>query len=237
MSDFIQSYINLIIKQYYDKPKAKAEIEMIATEYSSIFNFLNQFGKEFDLDFATGDRLDKIGKIVGIPRSIPNILSKVRFAFADDPTGKGFGTLYNDDFGAPFISLFESKYTDLQLDDIDYRFFIRAKIAVNQGSAYLVSDEYLSIQDVIEQLFNGTGYVIDNYDMSLNLYVPYSITDDRLNLIVKLGLLPKPQGVRYNQFKRGGSDSFGFSDQVGSKGFGSIFDPSVGGSLSSWYTI
>ena len=123
----------------------------------------------------------------------------------------------------------------MQLDDFDFRFFIKAKIAVNQGSAYLVSDEYTSIQDVIELLFNGDGYVLDNYDMTLTLYVPYGIPKDRFNLIQKLNLLPKPQGVRYRLFFNGEVDSFGFEDDLGARGFGSLFDEEVGGSFASIY--
>lgn len=234
---FISAYLTLIIKQYYDQPNARAEVEEMIREWGIIYDFFTQFGPAFDVDIATGDRLDKIGKIVGLPRNIPNILPKNRFAFSDDTNGSGFGTLFNDSFGAPFMSLFEEPYTDLQLDDTDYRFFIKAKIAVNQGSGYMVSDEYLSIQDVIELLFNGDGYVLDNYDMTLTLYVPFGIGQDRFNLIKKLNLLPKPQGVRYEKIRTGEVDSFGFDDDVGAKGFGSLFDSSVGGSFASFYTI
>lgn len=235
MSEFVQAYLTLLIKQYYDKPKARAEITAMVSEWENVYTFVNQFGAEFDLDNATGDRLDKIGKIVGIPREIPNTLSKYRFAFEGDSTGAGFGTLFSDNFGAPFLTLFEEPLTAYQLDDFDYRFFIRAKVAVNQASAYMVSDEYVSLQDVIEFIFNGDGYVTDNLDMSLTLYVPYAITDDRFNLIRKLGLLPKPQAVRYSTFIRGEVDSFGFSNDVGASGFGSIFESTVGGSFATLY--
>ena len=235
MSEFLQQYLALLIKQYYDKPNARDEVLAVLSEWENIYDFLVQFGFEFDLDNATGDRLDKIGKIVGISRTVPDVLPKNRFAFQGDTSGAGFGTLFNDSFGAPFLSLFENPFTDLQLDDIDYRFFIRAKIAVNQGSGYIVSDDYLSLQDVIETLFNGTGFVLDNYDMSLTLYVPYAIGQDRLNLIQKLDLLPKPQGVKYATIVRGESDSFGFEDDAGARGFGSLFNPSVGGSFASFY--
>lgn len=232
---YIAEYLLLLIKQYYDKPNARAEIEAMLQEWALIYELYKSFPPAFDVDIATGDRLDKIGKIVGINRSIPNILPKNRFTFEDDPTGAGFGSLFNEAFGAPFISLFEEPLTDLQLDDFDFRFFIKAKIAVNQGSAYLVSDEYTSIQDVIELLFNGDGYVLDNYDMTLTLYVPYGIPKDRFNLIQKLNLLPKPQGVRYRLFFNGEVDSFGFEDDIGARGFGSLFDEEVGGSFASIY--
>lgn len=237
MSDFTDAYRGLLIKQYFDRPNAAAEIETKAASWERVYRFLKAFETEFDLDTATGDRLDKIGKIVVLPRSTPNALPKNRFTFEDDPTGGGFGSLFNDNFGAPFISLFEDPLTDYQLDDVDYRQFLRAKIAVNSGSAYMVSDEYTSLQDAIGVLFGGDGYVLDNYDMTLTLYVPFRIPQATFDLIRRLGLLPKPQAVGYKFIFHGETDSFGFSDDGGASGFGSLFDDSVGGSFSSIYSI
>lgn len=235
MSEFIQAYIGLLIKQYYYQPNARAEIMAATGEWEYIYNFLKEFSPAFDVDTATGDRLDKIGKIVVLPRTIPNALTKERFTFEDDPTGGGFGSLFNAALGAPFALLAEEEKEDLRLDDIDYRFFIKAKIAVNNGSAYLASNDFISIQDVIELLFDGNGYVLDNYDMTLTLYVPYGVSDDRFDLLTKLNLLPKPQGVRYATIFRGEIDSFGFEDDPNAETFGSVFDPSVGGSFASFY--
>lgn len=237
MTDFLKQYLQLLIKQYFEQPNARAEVIARIQSWEKIYNFVVEWRTEFDLDTATGDRLDKIGKIVGLPRNTPNALTKVRFGFDGDPSARGFTTLDTDSFGAPFFTLGEEPFTDFQLDDNDYRLFIRAKIAVNQGSAYLVTDEYLSLQDVIETLFEGAGYVLDNYDMSLTLYVPFSVDQDRLNLIKRLNLLPKPQAVRYDFYINGEVDSFGFDDDVGARGFGSLFDSSVGGSLASLYSI
>ena len=65
MSTFIQEYAKLIVKQYYSKPKARAEIEFKIGEFEKLYNIINTFPDEFDIDLAYGDRLDKIGKIVG----------------------------------------------------------------------------------------------------------------------------------------------------------------------------
>lgn len=67
--EFIDQYALLLIKQYWEKPKAKAEIELLASVWSEIFQFFESWNDEFDLDAATGDRLDIIGKIVGIGRT------------------------------------------------------------------------------------------------------------------------------------------------------------------------
>lgn len=68
MSIFTDEYVKLLIKQYYEKPNAAGEIAAMAANYEKIRDLYSQFPTEFDLDSATGDRLDKIGKIVGLDR-------------------------------------------------------------------------------------------------------------------------------------------------------------------------
>jgi hypothetical protein len=76
--EFIDQYTMLLIKQYWEKPKARAEIELLSGTWSDLFQFFESWNDEFDLDSATGDRLDKIGSIVGIGRTADGI------AFSDD---------------------------------------------------------------------------------------------------------------------------------------------------------
>jgi len=126
---FESEYINLLIKQYWEKPKAYAEIAMKASSWRRSFVWLSSFENAFDLDSATGDRLDIIGRIVGIGRAIPYAVPKIAFGFDENPNSRGFDDLFsplND--RAPFQDLFESESTELVLDDNAYRLFIRAKI-------------------------------------------------------------------------------------------------------------
>lgn len=232
LDEYVKSYVDLLIRQYRSKPNAKAEVELIAQTVGRTAAFISEFSEGFDVDVATHDRLDKIGKIVGISRTIPNAFTPYRFSFSRDSDGGGFGSVFNESIGAPFASIFDAERTDLRLDDEDFRLFIKAKIALNNGAGYMVSDDYISMQDVIETLFNGRGYVIDNYDMTLTLFVPFDVPQDRLELILQLNLLPRSQTVRYSQIVWGESDSFGFASDVGAKGFGSLTDPEQGGSLA-----
>jgi hypothetical protein len=108
----------------------------------------------------------------------------------------------------------------LELTDEEYRFFIKVKIAVNTASAYMVSDSRTSIQDVINTVFAGDAYVVDNKDMSLDLYIPASYDLNQLALILALDLLPKPQGVRYATIVQAiMGETFGFADNPNSQGF------------------
>jgi len=195
---FESDYVNVLIKQYWEKPKANAEIAFKAGVWKKTFEWIDSFTDEFDLDTATDDRLDIIGRIVGINRPVPIIIPKLAFGFSENTNARGFDDKFLTLFGrAPFQDKFSPTKTDLQLDDPTFRLFIRAKIAKNVGGPYLVDDRGLSIQESVNNLFNGAAYVIDRKDMTLAIFVDPSFNVDKLLAIVALDLLPKPQGVSY----------------------------------------
>jgi len=223
--NFESEYINLLIKQYWEKPKAAAEIGMKAGAWRKTFDWIDSFSDEFDLDNATGDRLDIIGRIVGIKRIVPFVVPKIAFGFDENPNARGF----DDKFSpltdrAPFQDKFERAYTDLQLDDTAYRFYPRS-YCKNVGGPYLVDDQGLAIQEVVSTLFAGAAYVVDKKDMTLALYVSPQYNLDNLRAIIKLDLLPKPQGVRYGVvIQAGPCETFGFADNADSLPFADKFD-------------
>lgn len=232
MSSFTDDYVNLLIKQYWEQPQANAEIALQAGTWETIRDVLQSFGDEFDLDLATGDRLDIIGKIVGMPRLIPFVIAKIAFGFNDNPNSRGFDSKFATIADvAPFLSKFEPSHTPLTLDDSDYRSFIKAKIASNTASAFMVSDTRTSIQEVINTVFEGQAYVVDRKNMSLALYVSPAFNTVRLLAIQQLGLLPKPQAVRYAVIVQAApGETFTFADNPNALGWGSKFDVSqVGG--------
>jgi len=222
---FESDYVNLLIKQYWEKPKANAEIEMKAGVWRKTFEWIDSFSVEFDLDNATGDRLDIIGRIVGINRIVPFVVANIAFGFSENANARGFEDKFNPLADrAPFQDKFERDYTSLQLDDLAYRFFIRAKISRNTGGPYLVDDRALSIQDAVNTLFQGGAYVIDQKDMTLILYVSPLFNFERLLAIIRLDLLPKPQGVRYRIITQAGpGETFGFADNTNSLPFADKF--------------
>jgi len=223
---FESDYVNLLIKQYWEKPKANAEIEFKAGVWRKTFEWIDSFSEEFDLDNATGDRLDIIGRIVGISRIVPFVVAKIAFGFNENANARGFDDKFTPLVDrAPFQDKFKRTYTSLQLDDLTYRIFIRAKISRNTGSPYLVDERGLSIQQAVNTLFNGAAYVIDQKDMTLILYVSPRFNFEKLLAIIRLDLLPKPQGVRYKIItKAGPGETFGFEDNTNSLPFADKFD-------------
>lgn len=222
---FQDDYKNLLIKQYWEKPNALAEIGMQASSWGTIFDFISSFLVEFDIDSAFGEQLDIIGRIVGIKRRIPYVKEKNYFGFDDNSAARSFGDLFSDTGNsAPLFNIFSIKYTDLQLDDPDYRFFIKLKVAKNMTLGVMATSKYVSIVNAVFTAFEGHAYVDDNKDMSLTLYVDQSISDETLRIITALDLLPKPQGVRYEIVKVDKFQTFGFADNINSRGFANKFD-------------
>ena len=221
MTDFKDQYIQLIIKQYFLQPNARAEVEFKACQYELLFNLLSELPCQLDVDSATGRNLDIIGRIVGVDRLVDSIVEPINFGFSDNPNARGFACRGDSSvISAPFACRGSQELTALQLDDDAFRQIIRAKIAVNNTSAYVVSDDYISIEEVVQVAFNGLAYVVDNQDMTLTLHISFSFEDEYLRLIRELNLLPKPQGVRYNDFIRVELDrTFGFADNQNAVGF------------------
>lgn len=156
-ADLVEFYQKLIIAQYYKKANAKGEIGLKSESWSKIFTLLKSFPDEFDLDSATGDRLDKIGKIVVLRRE------NLPVAYQGDE---------------------------------NYRTLLRGKIAVNNSSAFIASDDRLSIQDVVDLIFDGNAIVRDNKNMSISLLLDPGIDISLVNTMISLDLIPRGQGVQ-----------------------------------------
>ncbi len=227
------SYKNLLIKQYFYKPNARAEIDILDKSFTELYNLFLSFDKEYDLDFARGQQLDKLGKIVGISRIVPKSLPKIYFGFAENTNALGFSDKFNPTIkSAPFFDKESELFTAIELNDNDFRFFIKAKVALNYCSAVMASDERISMQEVIQKAFNGQAYIVDNKDMTLTLFISPLFDLNKLELVKVLNLLPKPQAVRYDIIIQADSGlTFGFSDNPNSKGFADRFDASLGGGL------
>ena len=146
MNDIVDQYTLMLIKQYWEKPKARAEMQLKMRAWQKIVDLLRAFEIEFDLDHARGKQLDVLGKIVGVPRIVPTVLPRIAFGFDNNPNSRGFADRFNSlRESAPFARKFEPKYTSMQLTDNQYRRLIRAKVSLNVTSAYIASDERMSI--------------------------------------------------------------------------------------------
>lgn len=228
MSDFLNQYLLYLIKQYYEKPKANAEAQLLISAWETYADFIANFGNNFDIDNAEGEVLDLIGRILDLSRQVNDVIPAYFFGFSENPLSKGFSSL-NDPLreGGAFFRLTSKTYTDYQLTDIQYRKFLKVKAAKNICSPYLASDEKISLQQVVFDAFDGRAYVVDGKDQTLRLYVSPSIDDDELRLLINLDILPRPITFRYIIYGNAEPGvTFGFSNNPGSKSFGSLNNPS-----------
>ncbi|AUR84252.1 coil containing protein [Vibrio phage 1.052.A._10N.286.46.C3] len=231
MTDIIDRYTLYLIKQYWEKPKARAEIEAMMQGWQDSGDFIRQFGEIFDIDNAEDEVLDLIGRIVDLNRRVPEVVLKSYFGFSINPNAKGFADRFDPTReGAPFLDKFSPPYTDYDLSNEEYRKFLKVKIAKNNCSPYLASDEKPSLQQVVFDAFDGGAYVIDNKDQSLTLFVSPDVDEQQIRIVLALDLLPRPITFNYKIIISASPlNTFGFSNNPNAKGFADKFDPSRDG--------
>lgn len=233
MTEFTDEYVNLLIKQYWDKPRARAEIEMKAATWESIKSVLADFPNQFDIDASIIET--ELGLFGGFVLGLAD-------GFVMGVAGQS-SIGYQLDILGKIVGLTRQQIGE-DISGETYRLLLKVKIGQNNASAFLVSDTRTTIQDVIELAFNGEAVVTDNYDMTMTLSInSAAITPSFINLILDNNLLPKPQGVGYvivgNDITTG--EVFGFSElgeplPTTSKGFSELtYAPESGGKFAELY--
>lgn len=178
-----------IYSQYRNKPKAYAWYRIATSLASEIGSTANQIRQSYKIDFASGDQLDVIGRIVVAPRTFLDrvSMSPGLFALTD---GDEFG-----DEGAMFSALTISQ--DTLLSNELYRLVIRAKIAKNNSDASIDG-----ILKSINFLLPGANVIRVNDGENMGFSIEFSgqISNLERYALLNAGLVPKPQGVRFNGF-------------------------------------
>lgn len=200
IEDLIQSYVNLLIIQYADKPNAKQQIE----DYTrGIVNndIFGQIQDAFNIDTAVGDQLDILGKYIGIDRNGQQleITEGVDFfsVLADDVTQNddAFGTVDSTQFLTFTSHILGAEPTDFTtsqvLDDEAYRFILKLRIIQNA-----INHSDREIDDAVTQVFEG-DLIPSSADGTMTM--TYIVDSESLTFAIialQKGALPKPIGVR-----------------------------------------
>ncbi len=200
IEDLIQSYVNLLIIQYADKPNAKQQIE----DYTrGIVNndIFGQIQDAYNIDTAVGDQLDILGKYIGIDRNgAQQAINPVQNFFsvlASDVTQNddAFGTVSSAQFPTIDSHVLGAEPTDIItvqiLGDKSYRFILKLRIIQN---AINHSDK--EIDDAVTQVFEG-DLIPSSADGTMTM--TYLVDSESLTFAVialQKGALPKPIGVR-----------------------------------------
>lgn len=188
-------YTDLLIRQYYDKPKAKATIEM----YVDLFlqkGIPFDITKIFDIDQAVGKQLDLIGKLVGVDRSTTGLVLKDRvfFSLGDglvNPTAK-YKSFGDGIITGEFINEGSVLSREIFLGDKDYRLLIKLKIATKHIANNNYS-EYI-IENTLFDVF-GNDIEVSTGIMSIT-YKVRSTINRIVNVALYKQILPKPMGVK-----------------------------------------
>lgn len=208
----VDYYVNLLIIQYHNKPKAKAMIDLFVSQLIAS-GIIFDVRDGYNLETAVGKQLDVIGKYVGVNRTFkaqdlhdffgltfydevdPDLMDKWGFTnYTNFDTLIENGTLtYNS------IIL-----KDFNLSDEDFRVIIKLKIIQNNSN-----HSYKSINDSMFAFFGNELIPDSDQDMHMYYFVPAAFSQIILAAIIKK-VLPKPMGVGLSYITQ--TDTFfGFS--------------------------
>ena len=114
--------------RFKDKPVFLSVFLSLISEYESLYDVMAQFNSEFTIDDATGDMLDKIGKLNGQDRLLYSFIDLPFFGFDGSINGQTYGTLSDPDVGGIYRSKFDTLSKSFFVtDDNDYRKIIKLR--------------------------------------------------------------------------------------------------------------
>jgi hypothetical protein len=102
----LEEYLNVITSQFRTKPNYMSFVEAILRLLTDVSDMLDGFDYKFDLNFAEGEQLDLIGKIVGASRNMD-------FVFSD-----GTSTLSDEEYRLYLKSVIAQNHWNGTLEDI-----------------------------------------------------------------------------------------------------------------------
>lgn len=196
LSTIINYYVNLLIIQYHDKPKATATITLLINQiWANMILF--QIRDGFNLKSAKGKQLDIIGAWVGLSRFYNGqlLFFQPRFSLIDwnsttDNLQGGFSTFETfDTLDGGFLDYSDLNPTQNQLNDDTYRLMIGLKIIKNS-----IQHTAKNIDKAIWNYFGGDVYTV----WSSNILTYYYKSELREVMQVALfkDVLPVPTGTQ-----------------------------------------
>lgn len=210
MSTFYQeSSLQLIENQLRESPNYIEVIRLLAEDFDEASDIYDYIAKNINVLNARGVWLDLIGDIVGVSRVFEKEIQPVFFGFDDQPNTTGFGQ-------ARFRELDDKTTASSVLNDNDYRVVIIGKIARNYGDV----SEVGVATSVLNMTQADNVIVYQSGPATFSVYVIGLISDNIKSILTGTDIIPRAAGVKMNLFFSGDDNIFGFSDQLGIKGFG-----------------
>lgn len=207
------TYDKLLIWQYQGKPRAAATAKLLSDQLGATWGGIASLPDALNIDVASGVNLDLCGKHVGQSRVLQGLAPRGLFGFRGATGARGFSRAGIG--GGKWYRLGDPTTESVTLNDDDYRFLIRCRIARNYQIGTI--DD---ISDALEFIFGSDSAVFDQYDMSLSVLVRSdNISDFKRYAIKTLDILPRPDGVGINFYFAVPVQAFGFRGAPGARGF------------------
>lgn len=184
-----QDYLNLITNEHRQKPVFVATVSVAVSPLVQVQSVLNSLTAKYDVDYAVGEQLDRVGEWVGVTRYLTTPLTGVYFTWDDaDSTGWDYGT-----WRAPFDPI--SGLT--ALPDDEYRILVKAKIAANAWDGSIPK-----AYEIWETVFvDSTILIQDNQDMTMTVGVVGGLLSTITKALLTGGYIPlKPEGVAVDYY-------------------------------------
>ena len=212
MQEFINYYVNLLIIQYHNKPKAQAVIRAFLRPLAEVFQLFKDLENAFNIETAVGKQLDIVAKYFGVKRTYNNIVFDYLYhnyqyinGYVD---GLSFQTLKNPgDGGSWTLETANRSYYDLT--DKELRMLIKLRIIG-------LNNELLTYSFFYHQLLYLFGNEIgaeSGFIMNENFYF-----DNTTNIGKVLHNYPEyfpvPAGVRVDQGDLSDFDKFFTATQL-----------------------
>lgn len=219
ITDLITYYVNLLIIQYNDLPKAEATIALIAQTILAD-GIVEDIQNAYSVDTAVGAQLDVVGKYQGVDRYFPAIDLDDYFSFItydevlslpSSPPRFGFSTYadYGNFSYNGTLTYGDIITTSNALNDDDFRTLIRLAIK-NNNSDYSMGE----IDAALFELFGTKIHQEDGYNMTVNYFI-IGTPPPLIQAILFKNMLPRAMAVGINLVQEITNTMFAFTDYTG----------------------
>lgn len=189
----IEYYVDLLLYQYINLPKARGVISLLATQ--ALADFLPvELRTAFDLETATGPQLDILGEYIGMDRRVsePVVRDYFNMDVYTAPITDAFGFRSTADLtinASAAVQNYNAMMSAIDLEDDEYRLLLKLKTLLNMAPNCAF--------DIVANLnasFPGQLVLWDHKNMSISYTVIPEISRI-VGIAYREGLLPKPMGV------------------------------------------
>lgn len=204
-----------VATQYRESANLLGYIAALLSEANDLEAVLRSIAEDRAIDTATGRTLDIIGEIVGQPRALVDAVALGYFGYVGAPGARSYGDEGNAGVGGRYRDEDEPATGDRELDDAEYRLFIRARIARNHSDGTLPS-----IIEMVKFITGADEVTIQEGRSSLRIGIGKQLTDSERIFLTSGGLIPKAAGIEIDVFYQYiDGDTFAYAGLPNAKGY------------------